>query len=67
MNEKWAEVSKPIIVDDIVYSSTAAAARFIVDSNEGKNVENVRKELRKMRSGKRSYGTIYGHVIREAA
>ena len=59
------EVSKPIIVDNIVYSSTSAAARFIADSNEGKKIENVRKELRNMRSGKRNYGTIYGHVIKE--
>ena len=57
------KVSKPIIVDSVVFSSTTKAALYIVEQNENKSIENVRKELRNMRNGKRSFGTIYGHVI----
>ena len=59
------KVSKPIIVDSVVFSSVRKAAVYIVGQNENKSIENVRKELRKMINGKRSFGTIYGHVIEE--
>ena len=57
------KVSKPIIVDGRHFTSCGNAALYIVEQNENKKQSNVSKELRKMINGKRSFGTIYGHVI----
>ncbi len=50
---------KAIMINDIKYDNCGDAARFICKGTERK-VSTVSKELRKMLSGKRSFGTMYG-------
>ena len=51
-------VCKPIKVDDVVYHSCHAAAKYIA-SIVGKNPKTISKELRRMLNGQRAYGAMY--------
>ncbi len=56
-------VGNPVCVNGVRYVSAGTAAQFICDNEPTKKKATVSKTIRKMVSGKRAFGTMYGRFI----